>query len=79
MIWGEDVKELEIRLSHWERVSKEYRLQINVEKTVLLEISRKGGKSTVLKVNGKERKEVDKFVYLGSMVEKNDMFQNEIN
>jgi hypothetical protein len=24
MIWGEDVKELETRLTHWERISKEY-------------------------------------------------------
>jgi hypothetical protein len=27
MIWGEDVKELETRLTHWDRVSEEYRLE----------------------------------------------------
>jgi hypothetical protein len=43
MIWEKDVKELEIRLSHWERVSKEYRLQINL-KTVMLKLLRNRGK-----------------------------------
>jgi hypothetical protein len=44
MIWGEDVKELETRLNQWERVSKEYGLEINLEKTVMLKLLRNGGK-----------------------------------
>jgi hypothetical protein len=38
MIWGGKVKELEIRLAHWERESKNYSLQINLEKTVMLRL-----------------------------------------
>jgi hypothetical protein len=37
-IQGEDVKELETRLTHWEKVSKQYELQINIEKTVMLKL-----------------------------------------
>jgi hypothetical protein len=44
MIWGENMKELE------RRVSKEYGLQINLEKTVMLKLSRNGGKNTGLKM-----------------------------
>jgi hypothetical protein len=62
-----------------ERVSKEYGLQINLEKTALLKLSTNGGKKTVVKINGKEIKYVDKFVYLGSVVEKNGNIQNEIH
>jgi hypothetical protein len=50
------------RLTLWKKVSKEYRLQINLKKTVMLKISRNGGKNTVVKINGKGTKEVDKFV-----------------
>jgi hypothetical protein len=32
-----------------------------------------------VKINGKEIKEVDKFVYLGSVLEKNGTIQNEMN
>jgi hypothetical protein len=32
-----------------------------------------------VKINGKGIKEVDKFVYLGSVVEKNGNIQNETN
>jgi hypothetical protein len=32
-----------------------------------------------VKINGEEVKEVDKFVYLGSVVEKNGKIQNEIS
>jgi hypothetical protein len=39
------VNELETRLSHWEKVSKEYRLEINLVKTVMLKLSRNGGKT----------------------------------
>jgi hypothetical protein len=45
MIWEKDVKELEIRLSHWESVSKEYRLEINL-KTVMLQLLRNRGKNS---------------------------------
>jgi hypothetical protein len=41
MVSGEDVKVLEKSLSHWERVSKEYRLEINLEKTVMLKLFEK--------------------------------------
>jgi hypothetical protein len=33
----------------------------------------------MVKINGKGTKEVDKFVYLGSVVEKSGKIQNEIN
>jgi hypothetical protein len=46
VIWVEDVKELETGLTRWERVSKEYRLQINLGKTVMLKLLRNGGKNS---------------------------------
>jgi hypothetical protein len=67
------------RLSHYERLSKKYRLEMNLDKTVILKLSRNGGKNTVVKINGKEIKEVDEFVNLRSLVEKNGDIQNEIN
>jgi hypothetical protein len=76
MIWGEDMKKLETRLPHWERVNKEYGLQINLGKTVMLKLLRNGGRNTVVKINGKEVKEIDKFVCFESVVEKNDKIQN---
>jgi hypothetical protein len=45
----------------------------------MLKLSRNGGNNTAVKMNGKEIKEVDKFVYLGSMVENNDKIQNKMN
>jgi hypothetical protein len=56
MIKSEDVKELEKRLS------KEYRLEIHRQKT-----------KEMLKKNSSEKeiKETDKFVHMGSVVEKN--------
>jgi hypothetical protein len=36
VIWGDSMKQLEIRLAHWERESKNYGLQINLSKTVML-------------------------------------------
>jgi hypothetical protein len=45
------MKELETRLSHWEGVSKEYRFKINLEKTIMLKLSRNGQNA----VNGKQR------------------------
>jgi hypothetical protein len=35
------VKVLETNLSHWERLSKEYKLEINLEKTVTLKLFEK--------------------------------------
>jgi hypothetical protein len=40
---------------------------------------KKWGKNTAVKINEKEIKEVDKFVYFGSIVEKNGKIQNKIN
>jgi hypothetical protein len=45
----------------------------------MLKLLRNRGKNTAVKINGKQIKEVDKFVCLGSMVEKNGKTQNEIN
>jgi hypothetical protein len=45
MIWDDNVKELEIRLAHWERESKNYDMQITLEKTVMLRLSRKEEKT----------------------------------
>jgi ribosomal protein L19 len=42
---GEDVKELQTRLSHEESVSKGFKLYTNIQKTVMLELSRNGGKT----------------------------------
>jgi hypothetical protein len=41
MIEGDNMKELEVRLAHWEGESKTYGLKINLEKTVMLMLSRK--------------------------------------
>jgi hypothetical protein len=41
MIWVDNIKELKIRFAHWERESKNYGLQINLEKVVKLRLSRK--------------------------------------
>jgi hypothetical protein len=43
--------------------------------TVMLKLLRNGGKNTVVKINVKEVQEVDKFVYLGSVAEKNGKIQ----
>jgi hypothetical protein len=45
MIWDDSVKELEIRLCHWEREGKDYSLQINLDKTAMLRLSRKEEKT----------------------------------
>jgi hypothetical protein len=45
----------------------------------MLKLSRNEGKNTVVKINRKETKEVDQFVYLGSVEEKNGRIQNKIN
>jgi hypothetical protein len=65
MIWGGDVKKPETRLSHWERVHKEYRLEINPEKTVMSKLLRNAGKNTAVNVNGKEIKRSSYICLLG--------------
>jgi hypothetical protein len=68
MIWDEDMKELETRLSHQDNISEEYRLQINLEKAVMLQFLRIET-CTGEKISGKEIK-VDKFIHFGRMKEK---------
>jgi hypothetical protein len=76
MISGNNVKELEKRLDHWEKESKNYGLQMNLEKTIMLKLSRKEEKNTIVKIKGSEIKQIYRFTYLESMVEKNGMIQN---
>jgi hypothetical protein len=45
MIWGDKMKELMIRLAHSETESKNYGLQMNMEKTVMLRLSKKKEKT----------------------------------
>jgi hypothetical protein len=45
MIWGDNVKGLKIRSGHWQRDCKNYSLQINLEKTVMLKLSSKKEKT----------------------------------
>jgi hypothetical protein len=52
MIWGDSVKELEIRLIHWEREIKNYGLHINLEKTITLRLSRM--ENTIMKKSRSE-------------------------
>jgi hypothetical protein len=77
MIWGDSVKELEIRLAHWGRESPNYGLQIKLEKIVMLRLLRKEEK-TIMKVSKSKMNQVDRFTYLGSVVEQNNEIQNEI-
>jgi hypothetical protein len=79
MIWGNNVKELEIRLAHWERESKSYNLHINLKTTVMLQLLRKEEKNTTLKISGSKIKHVDRLTYLGSAAEKNGEKHNKIN
>jgi hypothetical protein len=64
---SDNMTELEIRLANWERESKNYNMQIMLEKTVMLRLSRKEkGQNNKLK----QDKQVKRFTFLGSMVEK---------
>jgi hypothetical protein len=74
-----DVKEFKTRLTHWEKVHKEYRLETNLQKTVMLKHLINGGKNTVVKINEKEITEVDGFFKLENVVEKNGKIQNKTN
>jgi hypothetical protein len=59
-------------------VLKAVSLKINLDKTVMLKISRNQTKET-MKPDGNDIKEVDTFTYLGSCINKNGKIQNEIN
>jgi hypothetical protein len=59
MTSGGGMRDLETSLSQWERVSREYLLQMNVEKIVTLKLSTNVGRNMVVKRNGKEVREVD--------------------
>jgi hypothetical protein len=76
MILGDTMKELEIRVALWETESKNYGLQINLEKTVKLRLLKKEERNTIMKISGNEIKQVDRFTYLRSVIEEK---QNEIN
>jgi uncharacterized protein (UPF0248 family) len=41
--------------------------------------AKKGRKNTLMKIRGSDIKQVDRFTYLGRMVEKNSNIENEIN
>jgi hypothetical protein len=60
MILGDSMKELRIRFL-WESENKNYSLQINLEKTVVLTLSRKEGKSTIMKIIRSKIKQVDRW------------------
>jgi hypothetical protein len=72
---GEDVG---VGLWEWSNISKKFGLKINLDKTVMLKISR-NQKNETMKRDGNDIKEVDTFTYLGSCINKNGKIQNEIN
>jgi hypothetical protein len=45
----------------------------------MLRLLRKEERNTIIKTSGSELKQVDRFTYLGSVVEKSGMIRNEIN
>jgi hypothetical protein len=53
-----------------ECVSKEYGLEINLERTVMLQLLRDKGKSRVVKMDAEKITEVDIFFYLRVTVQK---------
>jgi hypothetical protein len=78
MIWGNKIKVLENKVNEWNNISKDFGLKINLDKTVMLKISRNKTRET-MKLDWKDIKEVDTFTYLGSNINKNGKIQNEIN
>jgi ribosomal protein L21 len=40
MIWGNKIKVLEDKVNEWNKISKEFGRKINLDKTVMLKISR---------------------------------------
>jgi hypothetical protein len=79
MIWGDSMKEIGLRLGHWEKETKTHSLQINLEKTVMLRLSRKDKRNTVMKISRSQIKQVNRFTYLRNSREKNSEIQYEIN
>jgi hypothetical protein len=78
MIWGKKIKVLENKVNEWNNISKDFDLKINLDKTVMLKISRNQTRET-MKLDWKDMKEVDTFIHLGSNINKNGKIQNEIN
>jgi hypothetical protein len=60
MIWGNNIKDLEDKVNEWSNISKEFGLKINLDKTLMLKISRNQTKET-MKLDGNDIKEVDTF------------------
>jgi hypothetical protein len=77
MILDDYLKELEISLTHWGRESKNYSLQINLEKTVMLRLLR--NRKTITKIRGSEIKQINRFTHFRSVVEENSKIQNDVN
>jgi hypothetical protein len=64
IIRGHNVKELKIRLTHWEGHSKKYGLQKKF-KGSNGKLIKKERKNTIMKINEMEIKQVNRFTYLG--------------
>jgi hypothetical protein len=47
MIWGNNIKDLADKVNEWSNISKEFGLKINLDKTVMLKISRNQTKETM--------------------------------
>jgi hypothetical protein len=77
IICGHNMKELEIRLTHWEGQSKNYGLQKKFEDSNGKLINK--GRKTVMKINERAMQQVNRFTYLGSVVEEIGEIQKEIN
>jgi hypothetical protein len=56
-IWGNNIKDLEDKVNEWSNISREFGLKINLDKTVMLKISRNQTKET-MKLDGNDIKEV---------------------
>jgi hypothetical protein len=72
------VKQLKVRLTHWVGDSKNYGLQKKSEKGSNGKAVKKGRKNTIMKINEREIKQVNRFTCLKSVVEKIDEIQKEI-
>jgi hypothetical protein len=55
MIWGNKIKGLEDKVNEWNDISKEFGLKINLDKTVILQISTNQTRET-MKLDGKDIK-----------------------
>jgi hypothetical protein len=61
IIWGHNMKELEIRLTRWEGDSKNYSLQKKFEKDSNGNDTKKRIKNTIMKIYEREIKQVNRF------------------